>query len=714
MIVPFAAVAALVMLAQLVAGRAARDALFLVTFGPDALPYAMAASGVVSVAGAIPLSRALARFGPGRAVPWLFAGSAGLFLLEWSLVDAQARVVAIVLYLHLAAASSLLISGFWGVLNERFDPHSARASLARVASFATAGGMLGGILSERTATYFGLDATLVVMAGMHGLCALLVGAVGRAETLAPKTALEEGEDESALALVRGSPYLRWMVATTLLLALLDAQIDFALRAGAAGELGSGESLVRFFGLYYTAVGVLTFAIQSGLTARIVGRFGIGPSMTAMPVSILLASVAALLVPGLPAYVVMHGAGSVLIHSIYRTGFELLYTPLPLRIKRPAKPLIDVGGDGVGDVLGAGMIVVVIAVAPHADLIGVTLLALSPRTDHSIAARTLAFDIHQLDWSEEVLGAAGLSKDLFAPPIAPGDAVGEVAAGTFGLPKGCVVAGGLHDQPAGILGAGVQPGESMLAIGTVICLGVRLREQPSTKEMVENNLCFYPTFGDGQRISIAYNFTGGSLLKWYRDHLAGEELELAKTRNVDPYEIICDDLPDDPTNLFVLPHFSMTGTPWLDPKALGSIIGLRLTTERKEIVKALLEGILFEIKLNTELLGNAGVGIDAYKAIGGAARSKTWMQIAADILGRPIKILSVSEVAGLGAALMGARGAGIISSEEEAYELASNSAQVKTVIEPRPAHVKRYQERYEIYKDLYPTTRELSHRISSLS
>ena len=239
---------------------------------------------------------------------------------------------------------------------------------------------------------------------------------------------------------------------------------------------------------------------------------------------------------------------------------------------------------------------------------------------------------------------------------------------------------------------------MLATGTVICLGVRLRNQPTTAEMVENNLCFYPTFGAGQKISIAYNYTGGSLLKWYRDHVAGEELAQAAERGLDPYEVICADLPADPSGVIVLPHFSMTGTPWLDPKALGAVLGLRLTTGRKELVKGILEGILYEIRLNAELLGNAGVEIDLYKAIGGAARSDTWMQIAADILGRPVAVLSVKEVASLGAALMGAHAAGIVSSEQDAYDIVERSATIRRVFEPRPDFAKKYDDRFAIYRD----------------
>ncbi len=342
------------------------------------------------------------------------------------------------------------------------------------------------------------------------------------------------------------------------------------------------------------------------------------------------------------------------------------------------------------------------------------LGVDPHIDYSIASRTLAFDVRNFEWSPRVLRSAGLDSSILPPIAAPGTKLGELGKNDFGFPEDCVIAAGLHDQPAGILGAGIQPGQSMLATGTVICLGVRLEGLPTGSAMVENNLCYYPTAGDRQYISIAYNFTGGSLLKWYRDNLAGPELAEAEAKGVDPYEIICEGLPANPTELLVLPHFATTGTPWLDAKTLGAIFGLRLTTSRKEIVKGILEGILHEVRLNSEIYSQAGVNIGLYKAIGGASRSETWMQIAADLLDRPVAILSVNEVAGLGAAVMGARAAGILADEGEADELIAKCANIDKVLEPQPEHADRYTERFEIYRDLYPKTKDLSHRIFALS
>ena len=341
------------------------------------------------------------------------------------------------------------------------------------------------------------------------------------------------------------------------------------------------------------------------------------------------------------------------------------------------------------------------------------LGIEPHIDYSMASRTLAFDVRKLDWSPEILDAVGLSSELLPPVAAPGTNLGALGANDLGLPLDCVVAAGLHDQPAGILGAGIQPGESMLATGTVICLGVHLEGLPEAQAMVENNLCYYPTLGEGQYISIAYNFTGGSLLKWYRDNLAGDEIPEAKSCGKDPYDIICSGLPENPTDLLVLPHFATTGTPWLADRALGAILGMRLTTTRKAVVKAILEGLLHEIRLNSEIYAQAGVDIQLYKAIGGASRSETWMQIAADILGRPVAILAINEVPGVGAAATGALAAGILANEGELNDFIAGCSEVTRVLEPRAEQTRLYDERFAIYRDLYPATSDITHRLFAL-
>ena len=90
-----------------------------------------------------------------------------------------------------------------------------------------------------------------------------------------------------------------------------------------------------------------------------------------------------------------------------------------------------------------------------------------------------------------------------------------------------------------------------------------------------------------------------------------------------------------------------------------------------------------------------------------------MQIAADILDRPVAITTVSEGAALGSALLGAKASGAVGSMADVEAIVQSAARVERIIEPRPEHARRYDERFAIYRDLYPQTRELSHRIFAL-
>src|SRR5205085_4933673 len=90
-----------------------------------------------------------------------------------------------------------------------------------------------------------------------------------------------------------------------------------------------------------------------------------------------------------------------------------------------------------------------------------------------------------------------------------------------------------------------------------------------------------------------------------------------------------EIPEDPTSLHILPHFTATGTPHFDTNSKGVIAGLRLSTTRGEIVRAVLEGVTYEMALNASVLGDCGAVIESFRAIGGGAKSPIWMQLKAD-------------------------------------------------------------------------------------
>src|SRR5215813_1803882 len=162
-----AAVCAGTMIAQQVAGKATRDALFLGTFGISALPTMLIVAAVFSVA-IIPVGgRALTALGPSRLVPPLFAASAALTMGEWALTRTAPRSAAVLVYLHIGSVGSVLISWFWSLVNERFDPRSGKRQIGRIAGGASLGGLIGGLLAARLARTLGPSGMLPVLAGLH-------------------------------------------------------------------------------------------------------------------------------------------------------------------------------------------------------------------------------------------------------------------------------------------------------------------------------------------------------------------------------------------------------------------------------------------------------------------------------------------------------------------------------------------------------------------
>jgi len=352
-----------VMIAQQVAAKATRDALFLSHFDADELLRAMLATAALSGVVAMAMAALLSRMGPARVVPAVFLAHAALFMLEWWLVGADPGAAAIVVYLHVGALGATAISGFWSVVNERFDPHAAKGAIASIGAGATVGGVGGGLLAERVSSSLGVESLLPVLAALNVLCAGLVlalgrGTVQRASDDAQVTAME------TLASMATTPLLRKIVALVVLTGITAAIFDYTLKAEADAALGTPEQLASFFAAFYTVVGLLTFVVQASVGKRLLSNLGLSATIALLPATVLLSSVLGAAVQRLWSAVVAAGAEQVLRSSVYRAGYELLYTPMAPARKRPAKALIDVAFDRLGDALGAGLLLVVVALMPE--------------------------------------------------------------------------------------------------------------------------------------------------------------------------------------------------------------------------------------------------------------------------------------------------------------------------------------------------------------
>lgn len=277
------------------------------------------------------------------------------------------------LYLQVTGIGPVVASSFWSVINERFDPYQAKRVITRMAAAGALGGVLGGALAERMTTWVGIPVLLFVLAGVCAACALATRRIGPGQHGASEAS--EGPSESGLRLLRRVSLLRQMAALMLLVAAVETLVEYALKVEAAETYQSGESLVRFFAVFYAACGLLAFGIQSLVGDRFLRRFGLAGAVAMLPASVALLGSFGVAAAKLWTVALARGAENVASVAFFRAGFQLLYTPMATGVKRPAKVWVDVASGSAGDMLGAGLVLGLLFVLPGFPTEGVMILAL---------------------------------------------------------------------------------------------------------------------------------------------------------------------------------------------------------------------------------------------------------------------------------------------------------------------------------------------------
>lgn len=336
------------------------------------------------------------------------------------------------------------------------------------------------------------------------------------------------------------------------------------------------------------------------------------------------------------------------------------------------------------------------------------MGLEPAIEHSLASRTMAFDIHSRDWSQTLLEAAGIPQELLAKAVEAGQPVGvipAVHARELGLPDGVVVTITGHDVINGAFGAGaIHQGQSVLTIGTTEAIVVALDQACMTKALgKETFACYCHTFHD-KYAALAYSTCSGNLLRWYRDHFGQVDMDAAKKQGINVYDLMTAKANLGKSGLLLLPHFIGSGTPYLDPESRGAILGLNLATQPEDILAAILEGTTFELKINLDSYANAGIKVKEMRAVGGGAKSDRWLQLKADITGVPITRLNLTESGCLGSAIQAGVACGVYSSRVETL---AEFVKLGAVFEPNLQFGSKYSELYSAYRELYQTLRPFS-------
>jgi AAA family ATP:ADP antiporter len=381
--------------AQLVGGKATRDALFLTSLDFTALPMMLIATSIFSILLVAAHARATRKISPAVAVPISFVASGVLFLAEWLIRPAAPSATAILVYLHISAAGPLLASGFWLIATERFDPRTGKKRFGQIAGAGTIGGLLGALLSERVAALSGAPDMLLFLAAFHVVTAGLVRLVATPATSADATTVlidpTAGApvlSRSGLRVIADAPHLQHLAALVLFGTTSAALIEYLFKARAVQTFGPGDNLLRFFAVYYAATSVITFILQTSTSRSVMNRFGLALTSSSPSIGLLAGSLGGLLFPGFGSLLVARGAESVFRGSWFRAGYELFYTPIPASEKRAAKSIIDVAFDRLGDGIGGGLVRLALLLAPAAQSSTILSLAMLSSIGAIIAASRL--------------------------------------------------------------------------------------------------------------------------------------------------------------------------------------------------------------------------------------------------------------------------------------------------------------------------------------
>lgn len=362
-----ASACAFAIIASQVAGKATRDALFLTNFDITALPLVLMASALISIGAVLFTARGMSWFGPSRVIPPLFLASGLLLVAEWLLATRNPDVGSVIVYLHIAVIGSILISGFWSIINESFDPRTAKQGIARIVGGATLGGLFGGFLADQVATRAGTLWVLPIIAGFHMLCAAFLMRLKPADAPTEPHSWRdlftggehEHRTESGFHVLRRVGYLRNLALIVLLGNMAATLVDFLFKARAVQTFTDSADLVHFFAVFYTVVSVATLGVQAGMTRKLLERIGIANTMAVRPAVMTIGGLLTLPVMGLVGFGILRGAEAVLQSSLFRSGYELLFTPVVPGDKRRTKTIVDVGADRMGDVLGGAVVRAVI-------------------------------------------------------------------------------------------------------------------------------------------------------------------------------------------------------------------------------------------------------------------------------------------------------------------------------------------------------------------
>lgn len=326
-------------------------------------------------------------------------------------------------------------------------------------------------------------------------------------------------------------------------------------------------------------------------------------------------------------------------------------------------------------------------------------------DYSDAAGTLLLDILNKEWSQSILDTFEMDARICPPLVESTDKVGmldSALASEIGFTNDIPVFAGGADNASGAIGAGiVKPNQAMASIGTS---GVFLTYEDDGKKDYDGHLHFFNHVVSDNYYSMGVTLAAGSSLSWFKNQFAPNESFEDLLGNIQS-------IAPGSNGLLFAPYISGERTPYTDSKIRGTFMGIDISHTRDHFARSVLEGITFSLRDSQELMRKySDKDFNQIVSVGGGAQNKEWLQMQADIFNTPIVTLATEQGPGMGAAMIAAVGTGWFDNFEECTQVFVN---YQEEIKPNPLNVQKYEEVYQVYKEVYPTIKDLSHRLVEL-
>ena len=329
-------------------------------------------------------------------------------------------------------------------------------------------------------------------------------------------------------------------------------------------------------------------------------------------------------------------------------------------------------------------------------------------DVSEASGTGLFDTRNRRWCAELIQALGLSPSLFPRVLESTDPAGRVtarAAELTGLKEGTPCWAGGGDAVVQSFGSGlIREGRVGTVIGTAgnVSMGFT-RYTPNP----EGKLQAFCGVTPGAYMSFGATQTAGGALRWFRDELCRDIRDRAEAADADAFDLMsgmAEQSPPGAGGIVFTPYLSGERCPWPDANARGVLYGLSLNTTQGDMIRAVMEGIVYSLRQIVDIY-RSFTRVDSAVASGGGAKGDLFLRMQADIFGVPVKTVSgASEGGAFGAALIAGIGAGWYHSAEEAVSVLKTEREVLPREEDRAA----YEKAFRLYSRIYPALKDVFH------